>query len=373
LHVIDIGAKFRYRIAYNLAKECLLGKEHIPSKPQEDLLIKKISMRLSTFRDGWHGLQKPQTNTHDMLDALVSGYIENRLQAWKHRSVRNATLKNAALTPTFKVSYFPGVDMKPSNWIKKEAINDVLHEHLCALEARCLIASSKDKIDACEKDLKKIHERWVPDGSNCFFASFDLYSSEYGYIDMLKSIRAREGLKKIEKEGGLTTTVLDKVIAPKKPIDIYDFFSPASVCQFLAAIPISNNITKHSLLDFWIMEFASSVLVVQGLIDGFYWKNSETFQTPKEMEDILTAGYELFWGESDVKVALMHLNIHSSSIFYDEYYKAFSLFRTRYAEILNEFGISVAELQDVFNEYTYREFKEMRPKKHSKPFEKSMR
>lgn len=96
--------------------------------------------------------------------------------------------------------------------------------------------------------------------------------------------------------------------------------------------------------------------MVQGLADGFYWGNLDTYQTPKEMEDVLSTGFELLWGYSSIDICLKkYLKISKTNIFYDEYHKAFSLFRNRYAEILNEFGIAVTEIQDVFNEYAVQE------------------
>ena len=364
----NLGAKFRYRIAFNLAKECLLGKEHVPSEPQENLFFNKfkgtefadtagnIKFDARTFKSGWSGARKPQTEKQSLLDEIVNTFSGNNLKEWKLRSDKNVALKNATETSIFTVGYYPGVDIQPSNWIKKEAHNDLLHEHFCALEARCLIGTSIDKIEACNQELKKIHQRWAPNEENFFFEYFDLYGSDNEYIDLVESIQTREVIKKIEEEGGLATAIIDKVIEPKRAIDAYDFFSPASVCQFLSAMPLSNNITEHPLLDFWIVELASSVLVVQGLADGFYWGNLDTYQTPKEMEDVLSTGFELLWGYSSIDICLKkYLKISKTNIFYDEYHKAFSLFRDRYAEILNEFGISVKELQDVFNEYAAQE------------------
>jgi len=103
------GDKFRQRIAFNLAKECLLGDIHDPSIPQEDLFLSALTrsnfasrdgdqvVGVRTYKSGWHGQQRPQRWLQVLLDEIVQEYAEEKLSKWNARIELNKSLHERKL------------------------------------------------------------------------------------------------------------------------------------------------------------------------------------------------------------------------------------------------------------------------------------
>ena len=90
----NTGDKFRQRIAFNLAKKCLLGDKHNPSEPQEDLFMLefsytdfakengKASLDTRTYKNGWLGKSKSHLRVQDLLDKIVNKFGSSQLSEW---------------------------------------------------------------------------------------------------------------------------------------------------------------------------------------------------------------------------------------------------------------------------------------------------
>ena len=407
------GDKFRQRIAFNLAKECLLGKKHNPSEPQVDLFMaeflssnfsdkdNKTTLDVRTYENGWIGKSKPHIEKQLLLDDIVSEYKEKRLAQWLERNKNNESIHdrklhiafeqisicegqsrsvgkvqggtalhqysiNAAVrakktyrdlesTGNFKdgitMSYYPGVDVQPSRWIKRNAINDVLHEHLLAIDIMTMEYSSSN-IVVCDQFLNRIHKRWNPHGGNHFFEQMNFSQSDYIYLDEDVDSGKTNALISTNELYGTLYKCIERYKSPDNVYETYDKFSPLKICDFLISIPFSKDISKHPLLDFWLLEFASATA-------GFHWLSEKTHgggSRPMEVSstkllDNMSFGYELLWGNIDVAGCLSFIDIYPSSVLYISYHAIFSKIRTEYKSILKRFGIDVSELQMLLKNY----------------------
>lgn len=409
------GDKFRQRIAFNLAKECLLGDIHDPSMPQEDLFLDALTrsnfasrdgnqvIGIRTYKSGWHGNQRPQRWLQALLDDIVQEYAEEKLCEWNARIALNKHLHerklqmaldhiassegllaytmekqdkifqdsaHSALERSKKqyeelklsgeyrdglhIGYFPGVDIKPSHWINRTAINDVLHEHLFALDVKCM-DYSKENIVECNKLLTRIHERWNPRGSNCFFECMDFSQTEFIHFDegdYLKKFISLNGSYDPTKDA-FDPNIISRFKSPDNVYQTYDVFSPAKISEFLTKIPISKDISNHPLLEFWVMDFASSVAAFYWLFEAY--RRRDGYKIVPELSrrslDIMEAGDKLLWREADIQECLCQLDIYTDSVFYKEYHDIFSLIRSKYHAILKQFGIDVSEIKDLFTDF----------------------
>lgn len=412
------GDKFRQRIAFNLAKECLLGDIHDPSIPQEDLFLGALTrsnfasrdgnqvIGIRTYKSGWHGQRRPQRWLQALLDEIVQEYAKEKLSEWNARIALNKSLHERKLQMALDhiassegllaytmgkqdkifqdsakvalerskkqyealilsgeyrdglhIGYFPGVDIKPSNWINRNAINDVLHEHLFALDVKCM-DYSKENIAECNKLLNRIHERWNPHGSNCFFECMDFSQTEFIHFDegdYLKKFVSLNGRYDPTKDA-FDPHIISNFKSPDNVYQTYDVFSPAKISEFLTRIPISKDISSHPLLDFWVMDFASSVAAFYWLFEAY--RRRDGYKVVPELSsrslDILDVGNKLLWGENDIQECLCQLDIYPDSVFYNEYHNIFSLIRSKYRSILSQFGIDVSEIKDLFADFYQR-------------------
>jgi hypothetical protein len=410
------GDKFRQRIAFNLAKECLLGGKHDASMPQEDLFLTALAssslapqdgdqlIGIRTYKRGWLGEQRPQRWVQILLDEIVTEFGENTLCDWNLRINQNKLLHERKLqialdniassegvlaytmerqgkifqesakaalersklayeelnlsgdySDGIYVGYFPGIDTTPSRWINRSAINDVLHEHLVALDVACMDYSATNII-GCNKLLYRIHERWNPHGANCFFECMEFGQSDFIQLDENDYLRKTIELKRYNDQAtdGLDKHIFEKFIVPDNVYQTYDVFSPAKISEFLTSIPISKNISEHPLLDFWVLEFASSVAAFYWLVEA-YRRRDGAYKIRHEQSiktlDMVSFCYGLLWGGEDLEQCLCRLDIFPKSVFYEDYFDAFTIIRNKYHEILNHFGINVSEVQKAFEEF----------------------
>lgn len=409
----NTGDKFRQRIAFNLAKKCLLGDKHNPSEPQEDLFMLefsytdfakengKASLDTRTYKNGWLGKSKSHLRVQDLLDKIVNKFGNSQLSEWSERQEQSKYLHERSLYKALgdithhqgwhqyaiknspeifqnqaeyaverakktyedmkssgdykdgiNLSYIAGVDTEPSRWVNRSAINDVLHEHLNALDVMCMDYSATN-IDVCNKLLSRIHGRWNPHGANCFFEFMDFSHSDFMCRDEGDYARKVEEFKRSNYTDGLRRTIVEKFIIPDNIYQTYDVFSPARISEFLTSIPISKDISEHPLLEFWILEFASSVAGFYWLVDAYRRRDGYAVIPQQSMKtlDAVSGGYDLLWGSSDIQQCLCQLGIYTRSEFYDDYHAIFSKVRVEYRSILKRFGIDVAELQDILKEF----------------------
>lgn len=117
----NTGDKFRQRIAFNLAKKCLLGDKHNPSEPQEDLFMVKFSytnyakengktsLDTRTYKNGWLGKSKSHLRVQDLLDKIVKEFENSQLLDWIERQEHNKYLHERALYKAFdNITYHQG-------------------------------------------------------------------------------------------------------------------------------------------------------------------------------------------------------------------------------------------------------------------------
>lgn len=411
------GDRFRQRIAFNLAKECLLGNKHDPSIPQADLFIDALSqsklasadgtqrLEKRTYKSGWFGERKPQRWLQALLDDISHEYGGDKLVEWNERIALDKSLHERKLQEVLAeisscegflanetkdqhsqyrkfaemrlqsskaeyeklcssgggrdglyVGYFPGVNKQPSNWINRNIVNDVLHEHLIAIDVACL-EYTKENISECNKLLNRIHERWNPHGSNCFFEFKDFSQSDFITLDegdYLKKVIKLNGSFDFGKDR-FDPHIVARFKSPDSVYQIYDVFSPARISEFLISIPISKNISDHELLDFWLLDFASSVVSFHWLFEAY--RRRDGYKIMPELNiralDLMAAGLELFWGEEDIQSCLCRMDIFSDSAFYEVYQCQFRLIRERYKSLLQQFGINVAEVKELLTDFDH--------------------
>jgi hypothetical protein len=375
--------KFRQRIAFNLVKECILGKDHNPFEPQVKILkaaIKKSDfvrengqniIDLRTYENGWLGKSRPQLRLQGSLDEIIIKLGKVKLNEWTKREQKNQKLHNIALpeamagiTPR-QMSYLPGVDTQPSRWIKREAINDVLHEHLNALDVLSMDCSF-DNIDKCNNFLYKIHFRWDPHGKNYFFKCMDFNQDDFIHFDDADYKKQYIGLHGNfdSNKDCFDPSIIVEFKSPENIYQTYDVFSPAKINEFLLSIPISTDITEHPLLEFWTLEFASATAAFIWLVEAYHTRDAQMFiyeQTRKTL-DTTSFGHDLFWRDTDIQQCLCKLNIFHHTAHYERYYDLFNAVRNQYRSTLLKFGINISEIQLIVKNFHDKNVKIVYPK-----------
>lgn len=353
------GDKFRQRVAFNLAKQAMLGKRHNPLDMQINEFMRSLEQSVladssgetelseRTYIYGWKGEKRSNLKTRSALDLLVKDNHKNlrdlnkRVADDKKLHFRNASesdLKNKVVNQDgISVGYFPGIELSPSRWIARDASRDIFHAHLEAIDQLGMVYTS-DAIQSCFSKLFQIHLRWDPDGGSYFYeALVDPYATDFQSAEM--------------NDGSI------EFFEPDCFIHVYDYYSPARISEYLVSIPLFKDISRHPLLDFWIIDYATSVLL-------FYWimysrrMNGMLGTVPNcahETREKIAAGKSLFWEDNGVETALSYLSVYSTkNIHYEQYYENLSLYSRRYEEILNSFGITKKEIIEELTAFSER-------------------
>lgn len=353
------GDKFRQRVAFNLAKQALLGKGHNPLDMQINEFMRSLQQSVladpsgetelseRTYIYGWKGEKRSNLKTRSALDLLVKDNHKNlrdlnkRVEDDKKLHFRNSPesdLKSRVVNKDgISVGYFPGIELSPSKWIAREASKDIFHAHLEAIDQLGMDYTS-DAIQSCFSKLFQIHLRWDPDGGSYFYEALDdPYTTDFQFAEM--------------NDGSI------EFFEPDCFIHVYDYYSPARISEYLVSIPLFKDISRDPLLDFWIIDYATSVLL-------FYWlmysrrmrKMLVTLPNcAHETREKIAAGKSLFWEENGVETALSYLSVYpTKNIHYEQYYENFSSYRRRYEEILHSFGITKEEIIAELRAYSQR-------------------
>ena len=387
---------------------------------------------LRTFKTGWHNKTIPKEKTLKILDKIVLSDVHKNSEIYKKISLNtqyhnlplskiveslnqceealnndseceenlNSELKkdifyantnicryeyeNAkAAIDTFKeneknhhnkdqlsMAYFPGVVLKASAWLSKSQINDPLHLHFLALDV-LFMSNHKDlklKKTECENILEDIHQRWNPTLGNAFFESVDIDESEYQYL--LPADFKNNKLDENIGRDGLYYAVLEPIIySPKCLSRSFDPIDKFKIIQFLASIPLSNNVEKNPLIDLFVLDFASATAVFMGLFDNQNTKN-EIDCYEDEKTNGMNLGYDLFWSENSISSCLANINITTRHPFYNEHYRNFEFIRNQYEVILNRFGIKKSEVLESVDTYIKKQITTFNSKKTILPVTK---
>lgn len=355
------GDKFRQRIAFNIAKRALLGNKHNPldmqindfmlALQQTDLADISGDTDLSerTYIYGWQGGKRSNLKTRSALETLVNTNQKNLsdqnklIEEDKKLHFRNAPdperdWKNRLVNEDgVTVGYLPGIELSPSKWIAREASKDILHAHIEAIDQLGMRYTS-DSIKSCFEKLYHLHSRWDPDGGSYFYEVLvNPYDTDFQNIEM------SDGVLEFSE--------------PDCFVHIFDYYSPAKISEYLVSIPLFKDISKHPLLDFWIIDYATSVLL-------FYWlmysrrmkKYMGTIPNcAHKAREKVGAGKSLFWEVNGIGTALSYLSIYATkNSHYERYYENFSLYSRRYEEILNSFGITKSEISGELADFSKR-------------------
>lgn len=353
------GDKFRQRVAFNIAKHALIGKKHKPLFAQANDFMRHLEqsslafesgeteISKGTYYNGWSYETKSNLKTRAVLDAIVKANPKNleemmRLIDYdKSLHLRNVPagekINRLVNEDGITVGYFPGIELSPSKWIAREASKDIFHAHLDAID-QLGMAYTSYTIKSCFEKLYDIHSRWDPDGGSYFYEVLI-----NPYVTDFKNIEMSDGVLEFSE--------------PDCFVHIYDYFSPAKISEYLVSIPLFKDISKHPLLDFWIIDYATSVLL-------FYWlmysrrMNKYFGSIPNcahEAREKVGAGKSLFWEVNGIGTALSYLSIYATkNSHYQRYYENFSSYSRRYEEILNSFGITKSEISGELTDFSKR-------------------
>lgn len=353
------GDKFRQRVAFNIAKQALIGKKNKPLFAQaNDFMMTlqqssfalesgEVGLSRGTYYNGWKFKTRSTLKTRAILDAIVK-INQNNLEEMNLRVNHDKRFHQRNLPVTerknrlvnqdgINVGYFPGVELLPSKWICREANKDIFHAHLESID-QLGMGYSSDTIQNCFTKLIQIHSRWDPTGGSYFYeALVDPYITDFDYAEM--------------NDGAI------EFFEPDGFIHVYDYYSPAKISEYLVSIPMFKDISTHPLLDFWVIDYATSVLLFYWLMYSRRMKRmlGAVPNCAHEAREKIVAGKSLFWEENGVETALSYLSVYSTkNIHYEQYYENFSLYSRRYEEILNSFGITKKEIIEELTAFSER-------------------
>jgi len=353
------GDKFRQRVAFNIAKLALIGKKHKPLFAQANDFMRHLEqsslafesgeteISKGTYYNGWSCETKSNLKTRAALDAIVKANpknLEEMIQLIDYdkslhlRDVPEGERKNRLVNEDgITVGYFPGIELSPSRWIARDASRDIFHTHLEAVDQLGMSYTS-DAIQSCFSKLFQIHMRWDPDGGSYFYeALVDPYATDFQSAEM--------------NDGSI------EFFEPDCFIHVYDYYSTARISEYLVSIPLFKDISRHPLLDFWVIDYATSVLLYYWLMYSRRMKGmlGTVPNCAHETREKIAAGKSLFWEDNGVETALSYLSVYSTkNIHYEQYYENFSLYSRRYEEILNSFGITKKEIIEELTAFSER-------------------